>query len=257
MKIAVPYENGEVFQHFGHAERFCLYTVQDGAIVGAEALEAAGRGHDAVAELLQANGVDLAIVGGIGIGAENALREAGISFCSGVSGSADEAVQAFLDGTLKYSDFATCDHHHEEEDEDGGCGGCGGCGGGCGGCGGGCGSCGDNYVETRTFTEITHLTYDNFEQEVLADPGLICIDFWATWCGPCKAFAPVFEQVNAEQPKVKFCKVNVDDNPEIAQLFGIESIPTCVLVQNRRTLSGFVGLHNKEDLTRMIEGYLR
>ena len=68
--------------------------------------------------------------------------------------------------------------------------------------------------------------------------------------------APIFEEVNAEQPKVKFCKVNVDEQPELAQLFGIESIPTVVLVQNRRTLTGFVGAESKETLSLMIAGYL-
>ena len=69
--------------------------------------------------------------------------------------------------------------------------------------------------------------------------------------------APIFEEVNAEQPRVKFCKVNVDEAPELAQLFGIESIPTVVLVQNRRTLTGFVGAQPKAALTSMIEEYLK
>lgn len=255
MKIAVPYEDGQVFQHFGHCERFRIYTVENDGISGSEILEADGVGHEALADLLAEKGVSVALVGGIGGGAEAALRAAGISFCAGVKGDADEAVRAYLNGTLEYQESANCDHH--EEEEAGGCGGgCGGCGGGCGGCGGGCGGFKSDYVETRTFTDIVHLTYDNFEQEVLADPGLICIDFWATWCAPCKLFAPVFEEVNAEQPKVKFCKVDVDEQPEIAQLFGIESIPTCVLVQNRYTLNGFVGVRDKDALTAMIEGYL-
>lgn len=257
MKIAVPYENGEVFQHFGHCERFCIYTVENDAVTGSEILEADGVGHEALADLLAEKGVNVALVGGIGGGAEAALRAAGISFCAGVAGSAEAAVNAYLNGTLEYTESANCDHHHEEEEEEGCGGGCGGCGGGCGHCGGGCGGgFRSDYVETRTFTDIVTLTYDNFEEEVLADPGLLCIDFWATWCAPCKMFAPTFEEVNAEQPRVKFCRVNVDEQPEIAQLFGIESIPTCVLVQSRYTLNGFVGVRDKETLTQMIESYL-
>ena len=68
--------------------------------------------------------------------------------------------------------------------------------------------------------------------------------------------APIFEEANAEQPRVKFCKVDVDAQPELAQIFGIESIPTVVLVQNRRTLTGFVGVQDKETLNLMIGGYL-
>lgn len=248
MKFAIPYDHGEVFQHFGHTEQFRIYTVEGDTITEAVMLLADGVGHEDLAELLKAKGVSLVICGGIGSGAQQALEAAGLALCSGVSGMADEVADAYVAGTLTYGEGANCDHHHEEGHA---------CGGGCGGCHGGCHGCADNYVETRTFTEIVTLTHENFEQEVLRDPGLICIDFWATWCGPCKMMAPIFEEVNAEQPKVKFCKVDVDEQPELAQLFGIESIPTVVLVQNRRTLTGFVGAQSKETLTDMIRGYLR
>ena len=248
MKLAIPVENGEVFQHFGHAEQFQVYTVEEGRILDSAPLPAGGVGHEDLAELLREQGVALVICGGIGAGAQQALSDAGLALCSGVSGPADEAAAAWTAGTLEYGEGANCDHHHDEEAGHG----CGGCGGGCGGCHG----CGEPYVETRTFTEIVHLTHENFEVEVLQDPGLICIDFWATWCGPCKMMAPIFEEVNAEQPRVKFCKVDVDEQPELAQIFGIESIPTIVLVQNRRTLTGFVGVQDKETLNLMIAGYL-
>ena len=256
MKIAIPYLNGEVNQHFGHSEQFCLYTIEDGLVAETEIIETAGVGHEALATLLKARGVVGVICGGIGSGAEQALLNEGLGLCSGVSGKTSDVVAAYLAGTLVHGEGANCDHHHDHDHnhEGGECG----CGGGCGGCGGGCGGCGGGtaYVETRFFTEIVHLTSENFEEEVLRDPGLICIDFWADWCGPCKTMAPAFEEANAEQPKVKFCKVNVDEQPELAQLFGIESIPTVVLVQNRRTLTGFVGAESKETLSLMIAGYL-
>jgi len=252
MKIAVPFENDEIFQHFGHAAQFKLYEVIAGEVVGTELLNAEGTGHEALAGLLAEKDVALLICGGIGAGAEAALEASGISMCTGVTGSADDAVQLFLQGGLQCGSGANCDHHHEES---GGCG----CGGGCGGCGGGCSGCADadDYEETRIFTDILHLTYDNFEQEVLADPGYICIDFWATWCQPCKLMAPIFEEANKEMPKIKFCKVDVDAQPELAQLFGIDSIPTVVLVHNRRTLTGFVGVREKEELLGMLEGYVK
>ena len=145
MRIAVPYENGEVFQHFGRTENFKLYDIDGGEIVGAQILDGEGIGHEALAELLAKHKVDTLICGGLGEGAMRALKEAGILVCPGASGSADAAVAAFLDGDLVPGE-ANCDYHHEEEAEDedcgcgesceGGCGGCGGCGGGCGGCGG-------------------------------------------------------------------------------------------------------------------------
>jgi len=108
-------------------------------------------------------------------------------------------------------------------------------------------------VETRTFTDIVTLTEENFEDEVLRDPGLILIDFWAEWCQPCKMMAPVFDELNAEEDKVKFCKINVDEQPNLASMFGIDSIPTLAVVQDRRTLTGMVGVHEKADIKAMLE----
>ena len=261
MKLAIPYENGSAFPHFGRAAQFKIYRIENGTAEAETVLEAAGVSHEALAELLRDAGVTAVVCGGIGAGAEQALADAGLTLYSGVHGDADEAAAALAAGTLDSSTGATCDHHHEEAASGCGCGqnaaeGQSACGGGCCGSAGGCCGCAAPYVETRTFTEIVHLTAENFEEEVLRDPGLICIDFWATWCGPCKMMAPIFEAVNAEQPKVKFCKVNVDEQPELAKLFGIESIPTIVLIQNRRTLTGFVGAREKEDLTKLVESCL-
>ena len=136
MKIAVTYDNGEVFQHFGHSESFKIYKVEDKTVVASEVISSEGSGHGALAELLDNNDIDVLICGGIGEGAQAALMERGIELCSGAMGSADAAVEAFLDGTLE-SSGVNCDHHGEghscgehscHHDEDGGCGsGCGGC----------------------------------------------------------------------------------------------------------------------------------
>lgn len=139
MKLAVTYEDGKVFQHFGHTETFKLYRVEDGQIVATELLASNGTGHGALAELLKRHDIDVLICGGIGGGAQAALAEQGIELCAGAQGSADEAVAAYLRGEL-INTGANCDHHHGEEHA---CGsqGCGdhGCRseGGCGGCHGG------------------------------------------------------------------------------------------------------------------------
>ena len=114
MKIAVTYENGEIFQHFGHTEAFKIYDIADGKVVSAEVVDTNGSGHGALAGFLVAHGVDTLICGGIGGGAQNALAQAGIRLFGGVSGNADEAVNALLAGNLGYNPNVHCDHHDHE-----------------------------------------------------------------------------------------------------------------------------------------------
>ena len=126
MKIAVTYENGEIFQHFGHTAQFKVYDVQDSVIVSAEVIDTNGSGHGALAGLLSALGVEVLICGGIGGGAQMALAQAGIKLYGGVCGDADDAVAAYITGTLSYDPNAKCDHHDHHGQEhtcgDHGCG---------------------------------------------------------------------------------------------------------------------------------------
>lgn len=134
MRIAVTYENGQVFQHFGHTEEFKVYEVEDGQVVSSEIIGSNGSGHGALAGLLNDKGIDVLICGGIGGGAQRALDERGIELCAGASGDADEAVAAYLRGEL-VNTGANCDHHHGgdhdcgdhgcgDHDHDHDCGGC-------------------------------------------------------------------------------------------------------------------------------------
>ena len=120
MKIAVTYENGQVFQHFGHTEQFKVYEVEDGKVVSSQITGSGGSGHEALAVLLADKAVDVLICGGIGGGAQMAMANAGIRLYAGASGDADAAVQALLRGTLPEISDATCDHH--EHHHEGGCG---------------------------------------------------------------------------------------------------------------------------------------
>lgn len=115
MKIAVTYDNGNIFQHFGKTETFKVYEVEDDKVVSSEVIGSNGEGHGALAGLLAGQNVDVLICGGIGGGAQTALAEAGVELCSGAQGDADQAVEAYLKGEL-VSRGATCDHHHHEED---------------------------------------------------------------------------------------------------------------------------------------------
>ena len=111
MKIAVTYENGQVFQHFGHCEQFKLYDVQDGQVVSSQVVSAAGSGHGALAGFLAARDVSIVICGNMGAGAQNALTEAGIQFFGGVAGNTDDRVQEYLEGRLCYQPNISCSHH--------------------------------------------------------------------------------------------------------------------------------------------------
>lgn len=111
MKIAVTYENGQVFQHFGHTEQFKVYDVEDGNIISSEIVDTNGQGHGALAGFLFGGGVDVLICGGIGGGARNALAEAGIRLYPGAVGDADAQVESFLKGTLNYDPNTMCSHH--------------------------------------------------------------------------------------------------------------------------------------------------
>lgn len=114
MRIAVTYEDGMIFQHFGHTAQFKIYDVQDGKILTSEVMDTNGSGHGALAGILTAQNVDALICGGIGGGAQMALAAAGIQLYGGVSGDADEAVEALLSGCLEFNSNATCNHHHGE-----------------------------------------------------------------------------------------------------------------------------------------------
>ena len=111
MKIAVTYENGQIFQHFGHTQQFKIYEVEGNSVKDAQVVDTMGSGHGALGGFLREQGVDALICGGIGGGAQMALAEAGIRLYGGVSGSADEAVQALISGNLTYNPDVTCSHH--------------------------------------------------------------------------------------------------------------------------------------------------
>lgn len=129
MKIAVTYENGNVFQHFGHSEHFKIYDVTDGKIVGEQVVDTNGSGHGALAGFLKDNGVNVLICGGIGGGAKMALAEAGIELYGGVSGEADSVVLDFLNKKLNYNPDVHCEHHNHSHEN---------CGENKGGCVGNC-----------------------------------------------------------------------------------------------------------------------
>lgn len=99
-----------------------------------------------------------------------------------------------------------------------------------------------------------HITDENFDEQV-AD-GLVLVDFWATWCGPCRIQGPILEQLAQEMPEseLKICKVDVDANPETPASFGVQGIPTMLLLKDGIEVSRLVGVHTKEQIKSVIAG---
>ena len=117
MKVAVTYENGEIFQHFGRTQQFKVYEIEDGRVVSSEVVGNEGRGHGELVGVLRNLGVSVLICGGLGAGARQGLEASGIRVCSGNEGDADAVVGSFADGTLDTSSAVTCNHHGEGDHE--------------------------------------------------------------------------------------------------------------------------------------------
>ncbi len=100
---------------------------------------------------------------------------------------------------------------------------------------------------------IINLTKGSYHNEVMETEKVVVIDFWATWCGPCKMMAPVVEEVAKDYPDVKVCKVNVDEEPELSNAFKIVSIPTIVVIKNGEIIDSVVGYRPKEDIEKIIK----
>ena len=99
-----------------------------------------------------------------------------------------------------------------------------------------------------------NLTSKNYDEEVVKSPIPVLIDFWATWCGPCRAMMPVVEQIaNESEGKIKVCKVNVDEEPELASKFDVMSIPTFVAIENGKVIGTSLGVQSKEDILRLFK----
>lgn len=99
---------------------------------------------------------------------------------------------------------------------------------------------------------ITNITKENFDKEVMNAEGTVLVDFWAAWCGPCRMIAPAVEKIAEERPDVKVCKVNIDDEQELAIKYGVMSIPTLMVVKNGEITEKAVGLRPKEEIKALL-----
>lgn len=100
---------------------------------------------------------------------------------------------------------------------------------------------------------VINITKHNFEDEVIKSEQPVLIDFWASWCGPCKMLSPVVDELAQETTNAKICKVNVDDEPELAQAFQVMNIPTLAVVKDGKVVETSVGFKPKETIKKMLE----
>jgi len=238
MKIAVTYDNGQVFQHFGHTEQMKIYTAENGEVIFSEVVSTNESGHGALADFLKNLDTDVLICGGIGGGAKDALGNAGIQLYGGVSGNADEAVSSFLKGNLEYNANVECSHNHEHDE-----------GHTCGSHGSGAHTCRHGNCNGG----VVVVTEENFSDEISKHDTLVVVDFWATWCGPCQMLSPIIDELSREILDIKFCKINIDEQPALADKFNILSIPTIAFIKNNNVIDLSVGYVPKEELIERIE----
>lgn len=99
---------------------------------------------------------------------------------------------------------------------------------------------------------LLHVGDNNFEQEVEKEAGLVLVDFWATWCGPCRMIAPIIDELSNEMPQVKFAKVDVDQNPNTSSKYRITSIPTLMVFKAGEVVDTIVGFRPKQELEQIL-----
>lgn len=100
---------------------------------------------------------------------------------------------------------------------------------------------------------VMTVTKENFQEEVMHAGCPVLLDFWATWCGPCRMVSPIVDEIGTEVTGAKVGKVNVDEQPELAQAFGIASIPTLLVIRDGRTVNRAVGARSKEEILQMLD----
>ena len=101
---------------------------------------------------------------------------------------------------------------------------------------------------------VLHITKENFENEVLKSDRPVLLDFWASWCGPCRMVSPIIDEIAEETTDKKVCKINVDEQPELAQALGVMSIPTLVVMKDGEVVGQSVGVKSKEAILHMLNG---
>lgn len=98
-----------------------------------------------------------------------------------------------------------------------------------------------------------HITKENFEEEAVKSEKKVLLDFWAAWCGPCQMLLPIIEELSEELQEVKVCKINVDEEPELAEKYGVMTIPTLIVMENGKEVSKSIGVRPKSEIIKMVQ----
>lgn len=99
---------------------------------------------------------------------------------------------------------------------------------------------------------VINVTKENFEQEIMQENGTVLVDFWASWCGPCKMLSPVIDEIADSHPDIKVCKINIDDETELAIRHGVMSVPTLMVVKNGEIVTTAIGARPKREIEAML-----
>ena len=99
---------------------------------------------------------------------------------------------------------------------------------------------------------VIHVTKENFRQEVMESKSKVLVDFWASWCGPCRMVGPILDEIAEENPQIKVVKINVDEQPELASAFKVMSIPTLFVVENGRIVNQSMGARPKQQILNLL-----
>ena len=99
---------------------------------------------------------------------------------------------------------------------------------------------------------VININNNNFQDEVMHSEKLVLLDFWASWCGPCRMVSPIVDEIAAERSDIKVCKINVDEQPELSARFGVMSIPTLVVMKNGKVINQAVGARPKAQILAML-----
>ena len=240
MKIAIPTRNNMVDEHFGHCEHYTIYTIDNQKNIISQEQLASPEGcgcKSNIASILHTMGVEVMLAGNMGDGAKNVLETNNIKVIRGSKGIIDEVIQAYLADKLEDCGEGCKQHEH--------------------------GDCQEEVIsnpihldKSMFLSKVLDYEKNPNEWNYLGDKPAI-IDFYATWCGPCKAVSPILEDLAKEYAgKIYIYKIDIDQEQELAAIFGIQSVPSFLFIPLKEKPQMAMGALPKENFLQIINDFL-